>query len=244
REKFYLKGGALLYAIEQEYARPTLDMDFLGVKISNDAAHIKEIFREICALDTEDGVFFDTSKISAEVISDTKDYHGIRLSFVAHLDNIRQTMKLDIGFGDVVTPNPVNLYYPVLMDNFPEPYILAYSSETIVAEKFQAMVELSEVNSRYKDFYDVFRLLSRHFLDETVLATAIETTFRNRNTGFIPNHPLFSTQFSTDEERNKHWGRFLKKINRENLTFETVMDTIKLRLQPIYEKIATNNNPM
>ena len=103
REKLFLKGGALLYAHEQFRARPTLDIDFLGDKISRDKEFVKMAFEEICAVSCpEDGVTFDTESISAEEITVNKEYHGIRLHVTARLDTIRQVISMDIGFGDVI----------------------------------------------------------------------------------------------------------------------------------------------
>ena len=243
REKFYLKGGALLYAFEKEHSRPTLDIDFLGVQINNDVSHIKEVFVKICSLVCEeDGVEFDINTITTEVIADQKDYAGIRLSLVAHLDSIRQIMKMDIGFGDVVKPMPLVISYPALMDELPTANILAYSLESVVAEKFQAMIELSEANSRYKDFYDVYKILKNQKLDNDSLSEAIHATFQNRKTDYFKEHPLFTEEFATNEERNKHWGRFLKKIKQEDgLSFEIIMKTIILRLEPIYGMLNISN---
>jgi hypothetical protein len=119
-DKFYLKGGVLQYAFEKEYSRPTLDIDFLAVKIKNDIAQIKNVFIEICSMPCkEDGTDFDINTIITEEITKQKDYSGIRLSFVAHLDSIRQVMKIDIGFGDVVTPKPLIISYPTLIEELP-----------------------------------------------------------------------------------------------------------------------------
>jgi predicted nucleotidyltransferase component of viral defense system len=238
-EDFYLKGGALLYALEKEHARPTLDMDFLGVQISNDMEHIKAVFTKILAIeDKEDGVLFDTSGLTATTLRGNKLYEGIRLSFSARLDSIIQNMKLDIGFGDVVTPHPQIIFYPTLITNLLAPRVFAYSQETIIAEKFHAMVELSETNSRYKDFYDVYKILLNNHIGDESLAAAIHATFQNRNFQYIDKHPLFTKDFSTNENRNTQWKFFLKKINHPNdLTFQTVMNLIVARLQPIYETL-------
>lgn len=239
REKFYLKGGALLYAFEKEFPRPTLDIDFLVVKIKNDIAHIRDVFMEICSLSCEeDGIDFDINAITTEEISENKAYTGIRVSLVAHLDSIRQVMKMDIGFGDVVTPKPMSIVYPALLEELPIATIWAYSLESVVAEKFQAMVELSEVNSRYKDFYDVYKILKNQELNDNALSAAIHATFQNRGTRYFKHHPLFTKEFAISEERNKHWTRFLKKIKQDNdLSFETVMSLIVSRLKPIYETL-------
>lgn len=238
KNKFCLKGGALLYAFEKEFPRPTLDIDFLGIKIKNDIDTTKSVFREILVIPCEDGIQFDISTIEAEEINETHTYQGIRVSFMAKLDTIRQSLRMDIGFGDIVTPSAQNLTYPVLMDELPAPEILAYSLETVVAEKFQAMVELSEVNSRYKDFYDVYKILSTQNLNKVILSEAVQATFNNRNTSYQDTHPLFTEFFRNDESRNTQWKRFLKKIKQdENLDFEDVMILITSRLQAIYETL-------
>jgi hypothetical protein len=115
---------------------------------------------------------------------------------------------------------------------------LAYSLESVVAEKFQAMIELSVVNSRYKDFYDVYKILTAQPLDNVVLSDAIHATFRNRQTPYMDNHPLFSESFMQDANHNTQWKRFLKKIKQdEDLNFEVVMNLLTARLYPIFETL-------
>nr|WP_121270876.1 nucleotidyl transferase AbiEii/AbiGii toxin family protein [Pedobacter schmidteae] len=239
KDKFYLKGGVLLYAMEKEYARPTLDIDFLGLDISNDLESLKEVFREICSIDDPDtGVYFDLDTISAEEINETKDYVGTRLSIVAYLDSIKQPLKIDIGFGDVVIPDPQLLSYESMIPGLDPTDIVAYSLETVVAEKFQAMIDLSELNSRYKDFYDVYTILTKYPLEKQLLLSSIRATFKNRNTPYTEGHPIFTTAFAKDKVRNQQWKQFLKKIKvNAELEFSTVMELIKDQLMPFYEQV-------
>lgn len=168
--RFYLKGGALLYAHEQFKARPTLDIDFLGHNIANDKEIIEEVFFEICGISCEkDGIRFDTATIETEEINENRLYKGIRLHVTAQLDTVCQKIAMDIGFGDVITPEPLELEYPLLLEDLPSVNIMAYSLETVVAEKFQAMIELSENNSRMKDFYDLYTLLYNKTIDGVLL---------------------------------------------------------------------------
>ena len=126
KNNFYLKGGALMYAYERFSARPTLDIDFLGADISNDREKIVNVFKEICAVPCdEDGVCFDLTRISAQNITEFKDYHGVRLSISVTMDTIAQVMTMDIGFGDVVTPGAIPLDYPILLKHLPTANILA-----------------------------------------------------------------------------------------------------------------------
>ena len=149
KDKFILKGGALLYAHDGFQARPTLDIDFMAKNVSNDMSNIKKIFQEICQIECEeDGVVFDVDTIETSEIAISKDYHGVRLSLLAHLDTAQQNISMDIGFGDVITPSPQQLAFPALIATAPGANILAYSLETVVAEKFQAMISLSLGNSR------------------------------------------------------------------------------------------------
>ena len=239
KEKFCLKGGALLYAFEKEFSRPTLDIDLLGLKIKNDASLLIRIFTEIMSIPYEnDGVVFDTNSLKTENIAEKKAYNGIRILFIAHLDSIRQRLQIDIGFGDVLIPEAQLLPYPVLIRDLPVPDILAYSLETVVAEKFHAMLDLAESNSRHKDFYDIYRILSQNELNEKHLIDAIRATFNNRKMIFKENHPLFTQSFYEDKNRQIMWKAFLRKIKyAENLEFSDVMKCITERLYPIYHEI-------
>ena len=239
RERFLLKGGALLYAHEQFRARPTLDIDFLGDRIDRDKEYVSETFREICAIPCdEDGITFDVVSLTAEEITENKVYHGIRLHVPARLDTIRQIVSMDIGFGDVITPQPEELDYPVLLAGVPSVCVMAYSLETVVAKKFQAMIDLGEQNSRMKDFFDVYRILSSGKLDERLLQLAIAATFSNRRTTYIPGHPLFRAEFASDPARIALWKGFLRKIKyQHDLPFEKVIMLIREQLRSYWEML-------
>ena len=234
RENFFLKGGSLLYAYNGMKGRPTQDIDFLAAKISRDAARLKEIFAEICQIECEeDGVIFDAASIRTAEITQERKYPGTRVIIVAHLDTIVQQISADIGFGDVIVPAPVDLDYPVFLDTTPPISIKAYSLETVVAEKFHAMVEKDTENSRMKDFFDCYQILiyQSNLIDEAVLEDAIRATFENRDTVIADNLQLFTDAFSNDDFRNSLWKNFLKKINwQEQIEFAEVMKVIQNRL--------------
>lgn len=237
RERFILKGGALLYAYDRLEARPTLDIDFMATHINNDKENIKNIIKEICNVETViDGTSYDANTIETEDITVNKEYHGVRISVVAHLDTARQRISLDIGFGDVVTPAPQILAFPMLLDTVPQAEVMAYSLETVVAEKFHAMIVLSLANSRMKDFFDVYRILITDRVDNKLLAEAIKSTFVNRETGYRENHPLFTEDFFTAKDRQAFWNGFLRKMKyQEILDFPTVGALIRERLFPYWE---------
>lgn len=143
---FCLKGGALLYALEQEKSRPTLDVDLLALQLSNEAPRLIEVFTEIGTIEYDtDGVILDTRTLTAVPITNEGAYPGIRIKIGVSLGNIRQVMQVDIGFGDVVTPAPTRMQYPTLLA-MDSPQVQAYSIETIIAEKFEAMIDLAQIN--------------------------------------------------------------------------------------------------
>jgi hypothetical protein len=218
-----------------------MDLDLLGLRISNDEDEMKAVFQAICQIECkEDCVSFLHETITTDEIKKEGRYSGVRVKIDGRLGNIRQMSQIDIGFGDIVTPSPVDMTYPTLLQ-LPEPKILAYSLETVIAEKFEAMISLAAQNSRMKDFYDVYRLLLSFDINDAVLKTAIQNTFNRRETPFERNHVVFSTEFINSPKRQQEWGAFLRKMGRfievDPLTFEKVMLVIQSRLAPIYDSL-------
>lgn len=157
RARFLLKGALMLHVWDAPLARATKDLDFLG-RLDNSLENLERVVREVCTADVEpDGMVFDPTTVKTERIKEDADYEGVRVRFVGLLGKARVAMQIDVGFGDVVTPGAVDITYPALLD-FPAPSLSGYPRETVVAEKFQAMVYLRTLNSRMKDFYDVWLL--------------------------------------------------------------------------------------
>lgn len=239
RNNFYLKGGALMYAYERFAARPTLDIDFLGNNISNEGTSIIAAFKEICSVPfEEDGVIFDVEHITAQNITEFKDYHGIRLSIPVKMDSIAQVLTMDIGFGDVVTPSPVNLDFPILLEHLPCANILAYSLETVIAEKMHAIIDLADQSSRMKDYYDLHRILKEEKYDSEVLQEAIIRTFDNRHTPYDENTMFFRKDFGINQQMEVRWKAFMRKITKAtDLSFSEVVAFIQETLRPYWENI-------
>ena len=136
KDNFLLKGGSLLYAINGLETRPTIDVDFMAHHISRNREHLETVFREILAIECkEDGVTFDLESLRSEPITIEKDYPGTRFFVTARMDTIVHPMSIDIGFGDVVTPCPTTIEFPMLLNDIPSITIHAYSIETVIAEK-------------------------------------------------------------------------------------------------------------
>ena len=237
RENFFLKGGALLFAHERFAARPTRDMDFLGDHISRDKENIKRIMHEICSIECEeDGVTFECGEdeIWLEDITIEKEYNGTRVHMTAHMDTIVQQFSIDVGFGDVIVPQPAQLDYPLLIEGLPAVNVEAYSLETVVAEKFQTMIDRGTINSRMKDFFDVYSILKAGKVDEALLKEAVIEVFANRGTELDADNVVFTDDFAQDGMRQTMWKAYLKKIKyKEELPFTEVMDVVRERLQPM-----------
>lgn len=236
KAQFCLKGGTLLYALEQEKSRPTLDIDLLALNLTRQTDRLAVIFSEISQVRCDpDGVVFGSTLPTTESITKAGPYPGIRVKLPVTLGNIQQILQIDIGFEDVVTPAPVQMLYPTLLAMEP-PAILAYSVETVIAEKFDAMIDLAEINSRMKDFYDVYRLLTGTRYSAPTLTEAIRQTFRWRQTPVRAYHPLFSSGFVLDARRRGQWQAFLRKSELDpSLSFDEVMRGIVDTLLPIYQ---------
>jgi hypothetical protein len=213
--------------------RPTKDVDFLA-RTENTIATVVPVIRAICAQPVEpDGLVFDATTVKGQLIKEDADYEGIRVTFLATLQNARVPMQLDLGYGDVVVPSPEIMDYPVILD-FPVPRLRAYSRETVVAEKFEAMVKLGQLNSRMKDFFDLW-FLSRQFdFHGQTLATAIGRTFANRKTQIPTEAVALTSAFADDPAKKTQWKGFLKKtrLNEAPQDLHEVVDVLRAFLYP------------
>ncbi|MDX1589419.1 MAG: nucleotidyl transferase AbiEii/AbiGii toxin family protein [Oleiphilaceae bacterium] len=156
---FTLKGALMLRVLQGPDSRPTRDIDMLGQASNEPEAIVAQVREVIETKVVDDGLRFAPDTVNTEIITEDADYQGLRVTFTGCLDRARIPMQLDIGFGDSVFPFPFWRDFPTLLD-FPAARIQCYSPESTIAEKFQAMVHLGELNSRMKDFYDIW-LLSR-----------------------------------------------------------------------------------
>lgn len=240
KDNFVLKGGLFLFSMTGFTGRPTRDIDFLAYQISNDMENIKEVFKKICKIEYNDGIVFYPNSIFVEEIKKEAEHRGIRVKLTGYLGKAKEILWLDIGFYDIVVPEIITADYPVLLD-MDSPKIKMYSFESVVAEKFEAVVSLGELNSRMKDFYDVFILLSEKKFNRDVLQRAIVETFKRRGTDILKSDQIFRKEFIEDKSRVNQWKLFLKKIGQKNIEFKFVMNVIKKSLLPIYNNIKKEN---
>lgn len=140
---------------------------------------------------TDDGVLFYPATFKSELITIEKKYPATRITFDASLDSIRKTLTIDVGFGDVIIPQPVKMDYPVIFEYADEINLLAYPLETVVSEKTQVMIDRSITNSLMKEFFDLYRILSVHQFNTAIRQEAIKATFSNRNTSYLLTQSFF-----------------------------------------------------
>jgi predicted nucleotidyltransferase component of viral defense system len=236
-----LKGALLFIAHDISRNRPTRDIDFLGSTISNETNDIVAVIKEILKVNYEDGLRFDSNSIEAENIVDDGDYQGVRIKFNAYLENSRERVQLDIGFGDKITAGPIEIEFPTILD-FPAPKLKVYSIETAIAEKFDAIVSLQLQTSRMKDFYDILFFAEHYNFKRDLVFQAVTTTFNNRSTDLAQSKIIFEDKFKTDDSFQSLWQAFIDRNKlTSNHSFYEVVSKIQLFLQPIFDS-KTNNN--
>jgi predicted nucleotidyltransferase component of viral defense system len=211
RDLFVLKGAMLFMLWGDQSHRPTRDVDFLGFGDSSETG-LRTVFRELCEIPVEDdGLTLIADSIQVNAIRDNTEYGGMRVKLFGDLAGARIPIQADIGFGDAVTPAPRSIKYPTLLDS-PAPNLKAYPRETVVAEKYQALVSLGMANSRMKDFYDLWIISSEFDFDGLTLSKAIGNTFSRRRTPLPEHVPLgLSPEFHEDAQKNTQWNAFVRK---------------------------------
>lgn len=231
-ERFLLK-GALLFTLWYDMPhRPTRDVDLLGFGAS-DLDSLREVFREIAAVEVQDGIVFDPSSVHVEEIRKEAGYAGARVLIDAELARARVRTQIDIGFGDAVTPAPVEAIYPVLIDEFPAPKLHVYPVYTVIAEKLHAIALLGMTNSRLKDYLDLWVLLKRERIEQQILAEAIVSTFVRRAMKIPSDPPIGLTdEFAQDASRQALWLAFLRKNRLEAHSLGTTIVFLRESLLP------------
>jgi hypothetical protein len=210
-DRFVLKGALLLLVWLGETIRPTRDADLLGFgDLSDDA--LLQTARDVCAIGVEpDAMTYLPDSIRVAAIRPEDAYGGKRVTLESRLGPARLRVQVDVGIGDVVTPEPVWLDYPSLLD-LPAARLRAYRPETAIVEKFHAMVTLGSKNSRMRDFFDIDALAARRSFDGQALVDAMRATFDRRRTRVPSDLPLALTPaFPASSEKQAQWAGFVKR---------------------------------
>ncbi len=237
-EQFLLKGALLFWVWNQDFHRPTRDIDLLTYT-DNDVEHLVSLICEVVSQEQDDGLIFDQDTVEGIEIKEDADYSGVRVTGFASLKNARIPFQIDIGHGDVVVPFARKEVIPAFLD-LPQPELKIYPVYGVLSEKFQAMVMLGLANSRMKDFYDVSVIAHSMPLEGSILAEALLATFERRKTP-ISKEPLylFSHEFKTDENKQKQWKAYLNKNGlRMSQGFGDVVTEVQKLIEPVYQTIA------
>jgi len=204
---------------------------------------MKKLFGDVIAQVVEDdGLVFDPTSVRIIRIKEEQEYEGLRVNFLARLERARISLQVDIGFGDAIVPDPDEIQYPGKLD-FPIARLRAYPKETVVAEKLEALVKLGMVNTRMKNFFDLWTLAREFQFSGPSLCKAIEATFQRRQTEIPPVVPLALTQeFSDDLQKRKQCQAFVKKSSLEHhgAELEGVIAEMRKFLLPPVEAIRTS----
>lgn len=240
--RFVLKGALMLRVWESPIPRATMDIDLLG-RTSNREVDLTAQVRAILSTDVDpDGLVFDAGSLRLERITENADYEGVRLRLMGSLDTARITLQIDIGFGDPVYPDAKKADFPGLLD-FPSPRLLCYSRESAIAEKFEAMVKLGELNSRMKDFYDIW-LLSRQFdFNGADLTEAIRLTFAQRHTEIPETVTAFTAGFGNTKQRQ--WQALNRRLQQDHVPTDLleIIAGLESFLAPIVVALRSGDTP-
>jgi predicted nucleotidyltransferase component of viral defense system len=231
RENFVLKGAMLMRHWLDDPHRPTRDIDLLGFGDSDPELTLK-IFREICAIEADDAVAFNLDALVVDRVRDESGYSGLRLKTYATVDGARVRVVIDIGYGDATEPGLNEIELPVLLDQ-PAPRLRAYPPETVIAEKFQAIVMLGLANTRLKDFYDIWILARTHEFKDDRLAQAIAATFARRKTEIPTERPDgLTSDFADDPTKRQQWTGFVEEVAVNPGSLDNVVEALASFLMP------------
>lgn len=233
RERFLLKGALLFDLWFDVPHRPTHDADFLGLGTA-EIPNVEAVFRDICRIAVADGIVFNPDSVKAAEIRKEANYTGIRVTLLGMLDTARCPVQADIGFGDTVIPGPEEVDYPVILDEMPAPHLRVYPRYSVVAEKFEALTSLGMLNSRMKDYFDLWVLMRNSEFDREILIQAVAATFQRRQTRFPDGVPIgLSDEFARDTLKEKQWNAFLRKNSIAPKPLSEIVTDLRNFLIPI-----------
>lgn len=234
QRNFFLKSGLMLKVWNSMDHRATMDIDLLA-RTPNQIDNLQRIITEVADIPyEEDGIAFDTQKLILRNTQTAGDYNGISSSFSAKLFTTSMPVLIDIGFNDVIIPEPQKIQYPTLL-GMAEPALLGYTLETVIAEKLESIVKLALVNTRMKDFYDLWTLLSHHEINLDKLKIAIEEVFANRRTSL--QHPIaFTAAFYGSKETQQRWNNFLASMGKQQVPLENIILELSKYINGLVDK--------
>ena len=235
-DNLILKGALLLLVNDLPLERPTKDIDLLGSQMANTEDKIEEVISNIITITSNDGVEFDSDSITIEQITQESKYNGYRVAITGYLGSAKRKIQIDIGFGDEIIPSAETMDYPTFLD-LPVPKVKAYSIESAISEKLEAIVRFNYYTSRMKDFYDIWYLSQSCKFRKSELKNAILTTFENRETEIEDISIIFKSDFKNNNEKKSQCQAFLERNAMElDITFQECINTLQKFIKPIFKE--------
>ena len=233
RTNLILKGGFLLSIIAGLNSRTTMDIDttLKGIKLTKEK--VKEIFETICSVDINDDINYKIEDIS-EIRKDD-EYGGLRVSLKANYDVLSVPLSVDVTTGDKITPRAIDFSFTTLFNN-EKIKILAYNTETLLAEKIETVISRSIANTRIRDFYDIYIIIKTLKIDEKIFMKAITETCKKRNSlETIKNYKNVLEQLKKDKDIGKQWKQYQKRFNyAKDISLPEIFEMIENILLPSF----------
>ena len=237
RECFVLKGGLLLYSLSGFAGRPTMDVDVLMRGISNEIGTVEQVVRSILDVSSgNDYVAYDVVRCAP--IAEGREYTGVRVQLVGRIGNTMTPFHIDVAVGDVVVPKPIERKIATQLHGFSAPVILTYSLESVVAEKLDTIVARLNMNSRMKDFYDLYYIAGVYHIDGRALQEAVFQTLQRRGTAYGRDTLEKIMGLMRDANVRSRWSRFSRKTLGLDVSLEEVMDRVYGFLRPVFDAIV------
>ena len=228
KNNFIIKGGLLLSSIFGVDLRSTMDLDTTIKGLSLNIDTITKVINEIISININDNILLEIENIKK--IREEEEYNGFNVNLKANFDGLKTNLMIDITTGDIITYKEIEYKYQTLFDEEPIS-IMTYNYETIIAEKFEAIISRNIDNTRMKDYYDLFMLikLKRKEINPETLRKAITNTAQNRNTlNYIKDAKKYIDLISNDEHIKKLWENYQNNYNYANsISFEDTISSIK-----------------
>ena len=238
---FILKGGLFIYTLTNFQSRPTVDIDFLLQHLTNEPKQIDKVISEILSTPTGFNDIIIMEAGETKPIAIQMKYHGVSIQVSARIKKVRVVFSIDIGIGDIIVPKPEKRSIQTQLDNYEKPEIYTYSLESVIAEKFDAILQRFELTSRMKDFYDIFYLSHKFDFEGEKLQEAILQTLNNRGTSYDIDSFDRILQLSDNNDIQLYWRNFQKAISDNTLSFSDVIKSISIFLQPVYKAIISEH---
>ncbi len=234
KDQFVLKGGYMLLALRAPISRPTMDIDLLG-KHKKSIDEMVLVFREVCGQPVEDdGVLFNPDSVRGTRIMEGNEIEGVRIECQGQLGTTHLFIYVDISFNDEIHPEPIQLEIPSAL-GFSPVKVLGYTKESIIAEKLEAIARHGELNTRMKDFFDIWMLAQNYDFDGDSLSKAIQKTFLSRKRDLSEKITAFTLVFAQDDARQRQWASFIKKrfLHPAPKKFSELMASVRTFLAPL-----------